>query len=128
MILLELFNRIRPEPKKQILYFFREAIKSNMPKIDNVLLNLFRAMNEGGKFHEMVPFVQGVAEFLNENREWIRNLKQGSLVTPLMLLVFSRYLHDYTAAGITNDSFRKALESLCEFILREKIGDLNILG
>uniref|UniRef100_A0A914CAV4 SOSS complex subunit A homolog n=1 Tax=Acrobeloides nanus TaxID=290746 RepID=A0A914CAV4_9BILA len=128
MILLELFNKMRSEPKMQILYFFREAIKSNMPKIDNVLLNLLRTINEGGKLSEIYPFVHGVADFLNENREWIRSIKQGSLVSPLVLLSFSRFLHDYTQSGLNNEPFKKSLESACEFFLRERLVDMLPLG
>lgn len=47
MILFELYPRMRPEVREQIVYFFREAIKSNVPKIDNVLINYLRNANDG---------------------------------------------------------------------------------
>lgn len=47
MILFELYPRMRSEVREQIVYFFREAIKSNVPKIDNVLINYLRNANDG---------------------------------------------------------------------------------
>lgn len=47
MVLFELYPKLRTEVREQIFFFFREAIKSNVPKIDNVIINLIRNANDG---------------------------------------------------------------------------------
>lgn len=47
MIVIELYPKLRPEAREQIWFFFREAIRANVPKIDNVLNNLIRTLNDG---------------------------------------------------------------------------------
>lgn len=46
MILLEMFNRLRPQCRERLLFFFGEAIRMKVPRIDNVLPNLLRATSE----------------------------------------------------------------------------------
>lgn len=48
MILLEMFNRLRPQCRERLLFFFNEAIRLKVPRIDNVLPNLLRATSEVG--------------------------------------------------------------------------------
>ncbi|VDK21191.1 unnamed protein product [Anisakis simplex] len=47
MVLFELYPRLHNEARQQILFFFRESIRVNVPKIDNVLINLIRNANDG---------------------------------------------------------------------------------
>ena len=46
MVVIEMYQKLRPEAQKQLLFFFREAIRINVPKIDNVLNNLIRTLND----------------------------------------------------------------------------------
>lgn len=53
MILLEIFYKLKDTARLQLLILFDEAIKSNIPKIDNVLTNFFRAISDGGLYFNM---------------------------------------------------------------------------
>lgn len=94
MILLEIFYKLKNSARLQLLLLFDAVIKSNIPKIDNVLANFFRTISEGIFFvnflckeqflintmlilgcehKETCSIVASMAEILNTTyaREWI---------------------------------------------------------
>ncbi|KAI1713801.1 integrator complex subunit 3 domain-containing protein [Ditylenchus destructor] len=127
MILLEVFYKLKPQVRQQIMFFFSEAIKSNIPKIDNVMTNLLRSISEGTDYKETCATAQGTADILNANKDWMRSLKPTGTFAPVALITFSRLISDQQQFGSSN-SFKNSMISLCEFILKERFSDIVGLG
>ncbi|KAI1713089.1 integrator complex subunit 3 domain-containing protein [Ditylenchus destructor] len=130
MILLEILYKLKPQVRQQIMFFFSESIKSNIPKIDNVMTNLLRSISEGTDYKETCATAHGTADILNANKDWMRSLKPAGTFAPVALITFSRLISDQQQFGSSNNDsrFKNSMISLCEFILKERFSDVVALG
>ncbi|KAH7722317.1 Integrator complex subunit 3 [Aphelenchoides avenae] len=125
MILLEFFYKLKPAARAQISFFFKEAIKQNVPKIDNVLTNLLKAVNEGVEYAETCQILHEVADTLNAHKDWMSGLKPNCIFPGVALLCFSRFISDQTQfSNQGNDRFKQSLIAVCEFLLKERFVDM----
>ncbi|KHN71147.1 hypothetical protein Tcan_02465 [Toxocara canis] len=102
MVLFELYPRMHVDAREQMLFFFRESIKVNVPKIDNVLINLIRNANDGGDFKESCKLLTGVVMLMNENYAWLSGLKPKASLIPVALLTFSRPFITITMTAVAS--------------------------
>ncbi|MCP9258020.1 hypothetical protein DINM_001184 [Dirofilaria immitis] len=127
MILFELYPRMRPEVREQIVYFFREAIKSNVPKIDNVLINYLRNANDGSDLKETCALLSAVAGMLNDHHTWLSELKPKASLIPVTLLTFTRFICDLSSFNAF-ETLRTQMINVCHWLLTERFVDCAQLG
>ncbi|VDP13921.1 unnamed protein product [Onchocerca flexuosa] len=127
MILFELYPRMRPEVREQIVYFFREAIKSNVPKIDNVLINYLRNANDGSDLKETCILLSAVAGMLNDHHSWLSELKPKASLIPVTLLTFTRFICDLSSFNAF-ETLRTQMINVCYWLLTERFIDCAQLG
>ncbi|VDN02157.1 unnamed protein product [Thelazia callipaeda] len=127
MILFELYPRMRSEVREQIVYFFREAIKSNVPKIDNVLINYLRNANDGSDLKESCAILKAVAGMLSDNHTWMSELKAKASLLPVTLLTFTRFICDLSSFNAF-ESLRTQMINVCHWLLTERFSDCAQLG
>ncbi|KAL3998528.1 hypothetical protein ACH3XW_15410 [Acanthocheilonema viteae] len=127
MILFELYPRMRPEVREQIVYFFREAIKSNVPKIDNVLINYLRNANDGSDLKETCTLLSAVAGMLNDHHAWLSELKPKASLIPVTLLTFTRFICDLSSFNAF-ELLRTQMINVCHWLLTERFVDCAQLG
>ncbi|CAG9534506.1 unnamed protein product [Cercopithifilaria johnstoni] len=127
MILFELYPRMRSEVREQIVYFFREAIKSNVPKIDNVLINYLRNANDGSDLKETCALLSAVAGMLNDHHAWLSELKPKASLIPVTLLTFTRFICDFNSFNAF-ELLRTQMINVCHWLLTERFVDCAQLG
>ncbi|MFH4975146.1 hypothetical protein AB6A40_001855 [Gnathostoma spinigerum] len=127
MVLMEIYHRLKPECREQMHFFFREAIKSNVPKIDNVFINLIRHLSDGNDFKESSQLLGVVVSLLTDNINWLAGLKPKVSLIPVCLLTFSRIICEMSALP-NNDSLRSQLIYLCHWMIHERFMDCVQLG
>uniref|UniRef100_A0A8R1XNE0 SOSS complex subunit A homolog n=1 Tax=Onchocerca volvulus TaxID=6282 RepID=A0A8R1XNE0_ONCVO len=127
MILFELYPRMRSEVREQIVYFFREAIKSNVPKIDNVLINYLRNANDGSDLKETCVLLSAVAGMLNDHHAWLSELKPKASLIPVTLLTFTRFICDLSSFNAF-ETLRTQMINVCYWLLTERFIDCAQLG
>uniref|UniRef100_A0A914GUH6 SOSS complex subunit A homolog n=1 Tax=Globodera rostochiensis TaxID=31243 RepID=A0A914GUH6_GLORO len=133
-VLIEAFSFLKPEYRRQMVKFFAETIKMNVPSVDACLSNLFRALSDGTEFCETCQFAFSVAKILNANPEWIIGLKKNSLALADAFAFMARFIADLQLV-VANSSFtgvepfKSTLISVCELLIRERFSDLaGIMG
>uniref|UniRef100_F1KT10 SOSS complex subunit A homolog n=2 Tax=Ascaris TaxID=6251 RepID=F1KT10_ASCSU len=127
MVLIEMYPRMHAEPRDQILFFFRESIKVNVPKIDNVLINLIRNANDGGDLKESCKLLTGVVSLMNEHHAWLSGLKPKASLIPVALLTFSRFIYELTMMS-QYETLCSQMITLCQWWLKERFTDCAQLG
>uniref|UniRef100_A0A183BNG7 SOSS complex subunit A homolog n=1 Tax=Globodera pallida TaxID=36090 RepID=A0A183BNG7_GLOPA len=122
------------EYRHQMVKFFAETIKMNVPSVDACLSNLFRALSDGTEFCETCQFAFYVAQILNANPEWVIGLKKNSLALADAFAFMARFIAD-SQLVVANSSFtgvepfKSTLISVCELLIRERFSDLaGIMG
>ncbi|KAI3420336.1 Integrator complex subunit 3 [Globodera pallida] len=133
-VLIEAFSFLKPEYRHQMVKFFAETIKMNVPSVDACLSNLFRALSDGTEFCETCQFAFYVAQILNANPEWVIGLKKNSLALADAFAFMARFIAD-SQLVVANSSFtgvepfKSTLISVCELLIRERFSDLaGIMG
>lgn len=127
MILFEIYPRMKFEVREQCWFFFREAIKFNVPKIDNVLINLIRNANDGSDLKEICALLNAVTNLLNSNYSWLEGLKPRASLIPVTLQTLSRFICDLSTYPQC-DALRTQMITLCSWLLRERFTDCMQLG
>ncbi|GMT00508.1 hypothetical protein PENTCL1PPCAC_22682, partial [Pristionchus entomophagus] len=129
MILFEYFTKITDQAKSQIVQFFKLAIKANVGKIDNVIMNFVRYGSDGTDFTSRVRLIKGVVEMLSEKegKEWILSLKGLSLLMPTLLNIVIRLVVDMPQ-GAGSDQTRSLFLNFAFFIVARRLQCCLYLG
>ncbi|KAF8366879.1 hypothetical protein PRIPAC_84708 [Pristionchus pacificus] len=122
MILFEYFTKITDQAKNQIVQFFRLAIRANVGKIDNVIMNFVRYGSDGSDFTSRVRLIKAVVEMLSEKegKDWILSLKGLSLLMPTLLNIVIRLAVDLPQ-GAASESTRSLFLSFAFFIVARRL-------
>ncbi|GMT28379.1 hypothetical protein PFISCL1PPCAC_19676, partial [Pristionchus fissidentatus] len=129
MILFEYFTKITDGAKSQIVNFFRLAIKANVGKIDNVIMNFVRYGSDGSDFGSRVRLIKGVVDMLSEKegKDWILNLKGMSMLMPTLLNIVVRMIVDMPQ-GPGAEVTRTAFLNFAFFIVARRLQCCLYLG
>ncbi|VDN50090.1 unnamed protein product [Dracunculus medinensis] len=127
MVLFELYPKLRTEVREQIFFFFREAIKSNVPKIDNVIINLIRNANDGADLKDICVTLSAAVGILNDNYAWLSGLKPKASMIPVALNTFARFISELSVHQ-QYESLRIQMITLCIWLLKERFVDCMQLG
>ncbi|XGW20890.1 hypothetical protein V3C99_004118, partial [Haemonchus contortus] len=127
MILIELWPKLHESCRELMFQFFREAVKLNVPKIENVIMNLVRTINGSVDWNNKLRHAHAIASILNENEAWVMGLKQGTFMLLNVLTTFGHLIIDIPI-GSPFENIRSAMIQSVVFIIRNRFGDACILG
>ncbi|VDL64162.1 unnamed protein product, partial [Nippostrongylus brasiliensis] len=127
MILIELWPKLQESCRELMLQFFREAVKLNVPKIENVIMNLVRSINGSVDWNHKLRHAHAIACILNENEAWVMGLKQGTFMLLNVLTTFGHLIVDIPQGGPV-ENVRAAMIQSVVFIIRNRFADACILG
>ncbi|KAJ1363207.1 hypothetical protein KIN20_023018 [Parelaphostrongylus tenuis] len=127
MILFELWPKLQEPCRELLLQFFREIIKLNVPKIENVITNLVRSLNGSVEWNYKLRHAHVIASILSENEAWLINLRQGNYMPLSVLSTFGHLIIDIPPGGAFED-IRIALIQSFVFIVRNRSADAVLFG
>jgi hypothetical protein len=100
IIILELYPQLRQQCRQQLVYFFEEAIRKNVPSLESALANMCRALSDGTEFQETCQVAHQFAQCLLTNRQVFTTMLQPQSYFPSTLFaLFSRLISDADHVG-----------------------------
>ncbi|EYC06204.1 hypothetical protein Y032_0077g1087 [Ancylostoma ceylanicum] len=127
MILIELWPKLHESCRELMLQFFREAVKLNVPKIENVIMNLVRSINGSVEWNHKLRHAHVIASILNEHEQWVMGLKPGTFMLLNVISTFGHLIIDIPA-GSPFENVRMAMIQSVVFIIRNRFTDACMLG
>ncbi|KAE9418567.1 hypothetical protein Angca_009870 [Angiostrongylus cantonensis] len=127
MVLIELWPKLHESCRELMLQFFREAVKLNVPKIENVIMNLVRSINGSVEWNYKLRHAHVIASILNDNEAWVMGLKPGTFMLLNVLTTFGHLIIDIPPGGAFED-VRVAMIQSFVFIVRNRFTDALMLG
>ncbi|PAV75457.1 hypothetical protein WR25_16023 [Diploscapter pachys] len=127
MVLIELYPKLQEVARNQIIVFFREGIKMNIPKIDNVIMNLVRCLNGSGDWQSKLRTSSGLTNLLLENEPWVASLKPGALLAQVSIATFAHLIIDLGNAPV-NEPLKQSMVNLVVYLIRLRPQDSQMLG
>ncbi|VDM56424.1 unnamed protein product [Angiostrongylus costaricensis] len=127
MVLIELWPKLHESCRELMLQFFREAVKLNVPKIENVIMNLVRSINGSVEWNYKLRHAHVIASILNDNEAWVMGLKPGTFMLLNVLTTFGHLIIDIPLGGAFEDVRIAMIQSLV-FIVRNRFTDALMLG
>ncbi|KAK6726857.1 hypothetical protein RB195_004889 [Necator americanus] len=127
MILIELWPKLHESCRELMLQFFREAVKLNVPKIENVIMNLVRSINGSVEWNHKLRHAHMIASILNDHEQWVMGLKPGTFMLLNVVSTFGHLIIDIPA-GSPLENVRMAMVQSVVFIIRNRSADVCMLG
>ncbi|CAI4221684.1 unnamed protein product [Auanema sp. JU1783] len=125
MVIIEGYHKLQDHCKAGLVNFFRETIRLNVPKIENVVMNQLRTFNGTGDWESKIRFSYMMGKLLQENEQWLLSVKPGSYIFSMILSTFGHLIADISTQ---KDAVRQTLIHVCVFIIRNRINDACMLG
>ncbi|CDW56316.1 integrator complex subunit 3 [Trichuris trichiura] len=122
-IVIEMFAKLVDTAREQLLWFFREAIRSGIAYMESITLNMFRWCLVGDLSARNLWLVDTMLNLLLENRPWMdKNIN----VIPHAVYSFLRLIPDHL--GETYEALRQKETHFCISMLRERFAECSVIG
>lgn len=123
-VLIEMYQKLQETPKIQLIWLIKEAVKSNVPYMESVCVNLMRNVIAGNPSHANMWLAENLLNIFTENKAW---LDKNPTMIGYAVYFFLRHIPDHVS--LQHEPFRNKEIKFCIAYLRERFIDcLNVIS
>ncbi|XP_055539491.1 integrator complex subunit 3 homolog isoform X2 [Wyeomyia smithii] len=123
MLVAEKYQRLNDLPRKQLLWFLKELIRSQVLNVDNIVWNILRQASGGDINPKNVALVDGLLDILIEHRSW---LEKDNFLIGTVVYTFLRLMEDHNGPQFTTLHNKEV--TFITNLIRDRFADVMILG
>ncbi|CAB3408665.1 unnamed protein product [Caenorhabditis bovis] len=128
MIILELWNVIHQHCKEQLIRLIGEAMRLNVKSIENVMLNVFRALNGLGDWPSKTRILSLAMSVMRDSEMWYKTVKSCAGLTMMILSTVAHVIADTPVPMTHTDTFRTQLINFFAWAIKIRKIECYTLG
>lgn len=120
MAIIELWHQLHESCKDQVLNLLKEAIRSNIARSENVVMNVFRSLNGVCDWPAKLKTLNALMKLLTVNDQWFRNLKQAAGLVTVMIVTCNHYILDLPDPLTRDDTLRQSVINFLVWVIKTR--------